>query len=299
MEKAQVKTKVLVFESEPEQLNQLHNLCEKFDLIPLRSGGDNLLNILKSNTDLGAVIVGDRYLGGLSNIKILLKEIHQMRPELPIMIGTDDSNKFKLLIEEQHLAVGCFSVTAPESFQEISQEAIESNIRYSNIEVSSPYLVKDRIIYGELMSMIPLESSWYRGYMMLQTTERELQALIENGLTPLNPKDTGFRFVNSLLNEIANLIWGRIKNKFGNQESAPMVSTQVPIAINHMHRYISFGTDEPQLCFHYQINNKSSEVPVVDLYQKFVFNLSWYPENFDGSDVGTEQLVESGELEFF
>jgi len=75
---------------------------------------------------------------------------------------------------------------------------------------------------------------------------------------------------------------------------------QVPIVINHLHRYISFGSQNPQLCFKYTLSDRSDpNAKPLAIYQRFVFNLSWSPEEFAENQVSVEDLVESGELEMF
>jgi len=325
-------TKALVYEHDPDAYQQLRNFCQENQIVGLKSTHCDSLKLLQNNTDLGAIFVSDQFLiAGVSGIE-LVRQIHTLRPELPIFYRVEQlpsDNKSETAIElaaepdnamvaccyrlssleplrdsiQSHLFCTHYPVALIRAMQEISLESIQANLRNCRITVDTPYLVKDKVIYGELMSMIPIESDWYRGYMMLQSTESEVVELIQNGMTPLNPKDTSFRFVNSLLNEITNLIWGGIKSRFSNSSgdaSEPANNrTQVPIAVNHLHKYISFGTDEPQLCFHYRIENEFEPTQVVDLYQKFVFNLSWYPENFEDSDQTVNNLVDAGELEFF
>jgi hypothetical protein len=76
-----------------------------------------------------------------------------------------------------------------------------------------------------------------------------------------------------------------------------LAQTQVPIIINHQRRYISFGSEDPQLCLKYNLiaNDKAEPVPI---YQRFVFNLSWSPDQFS-ENPSVESLVDSGELEMF
>ncbi len=72
------------------------------------------------------------------------------------------------------------------------------------------------------------------------------------------------------------------------------------LIINNLHRYISFRSDNPQLCFKYTISdgNDASFRPLV-IQQKFVFNLNWSPEDFSENLTSVDELVSSGELEFF
>lgn len=318
-----IRSKALIYEQEELSEQRLKKVCEEHAIIGLKASHTASIELLNTNTDLGAVFISSSYAIEEISGEQLVQKIHQLRPELPIFLRLDDDapvvpDSLKGVVActytlddlsalEQSIHKHIFSTLYPmplvRGIQEISLEAIKSNIRNCNIKVESPYLVKDQIIYGELMSLIPIESNWYRGYMMLQTTEKEVIDMIRNGMTPLNPNDTNYRYVNSLLNEVANMIWGGIKNRFAEsvvkQDVDGNTRTQVPISVNHFHKYISFGTTDPQLCFYYQIENEFDKKQVVDLYQKFVFNLSWYPENFQDSNREVDKLVESGELEFF
>ncbi|WP_196139308.1 chemotaxis protein CheX [Aliikangiella sp. G2MR2-5] len=321
-----IKSKVIILDDNTLAEEAISNFCEVNSVIGLKAKTASLFDILDGNTDLGGIIMSSTVASNEMQGEELVKAIHYKRPELPIFYRCEKSSleesplseTFKRLIAgefcmenldklkadiDSHLFTTYYPMALIRGMQEVSLEAIRSNIRDCEIEVDSPYLVKDRLIFGELMSLIPMESTWYRGYMMIQTTESEIIQAIENGLTPLDINDTDFRFVNSVLNEITNLIWGGIKNRFANydddstDEQAP--KTQVPISVNHHHKYISFGTEEPQLCFHYKVKPKKEGLPSIELYQKFIFNLSWYPDNFLNCDSVTEELVESGELEFF
>jgi hypothetical protein len=169
------------------------------------------------------------------------------------------------------------------------------------VNVGAPYLVRDRLIFGEIFTLMPLESSWCRGYMMLQTEEVMLMHLVKSGRTFINPEDAyDFRNLNSLLGEITNLVWGAIKNRYLSSVREGEYLSQVPIIANNLHRYISFGSDNPQLCFKYTITDENDDTvkPLV-VQQKFIFNLSWSPEDFTENVASVDDLVSSGELEFF
>ena len=313
-----VKSKLLILDHDQAAATEVAKFCEANNIIALKPSAQTSLDIINNNTDLGGIIVSDAFSIDDYSGDSLIQELHYKRPELPLFIrGQSPSDKSTTYLSgsftlnnmdelkqsiDKHLFTTYYPIPLIRGMQEISLEAINANIKQSVIEVDPPYLVKDQIIYGELLSLIPLESNWYRGYMMLQTTEQEVVDVIQKGLTPINKQDTDFRFVNAILNEITNLIWGGIKNKFssvGNDDNTINTRTQVPISINHHHRYISFGTTDPQLCFHYRIRGVNDSVPYIDIYQKFIFNLSWYPDDFENCDSVTDKLVESGELEFF
>lgn len=160
----------------------------------------------------------------------------------------------------------------------------------------TPFIVRDRVIFGEVFSLIPLESSWCRGYMMIQTEEAPI-------LNELNRRtsstDAGFRDVNNLLAEVTNLIWGSFKNRYiGDRVVNSARHIEVPLIVNHKHKYISFGTENPQLCFFYLLTDDETGA-TIKVYQRFIFNLNWSPEDFQEIVHDSTALVEAGELELF
>ena len=96
------------------------------------------------------------------------------------------------------------------------------------------------------------------------------------------------------------LIWGAIKNRYLSSVREDTYLSQVPIIVNNLHRYISFGSENPQLCFKYIISDSDDATvrPLV-IQQKFIFNLNWSPEDFSENVPSADELVSSGELEFF
>lgn len=161
----------------------------------------------------------------------------------------------------------------------------------------SPSVVRDRIIFGEVFSLIPLESAWCRGYMMMQAEQVPFMQLLEHTGRCEGP--AGFRELNGMLGEMTNLIWGAFKNRYlGEASAADRAQVQVPLLINHKQKYISFGTDNPQLCFVYRIADPV-DARIVTLHQHFVFSLNWSPEAFREATPATAAPVETGALELF
>jgi hypothetical protein len=157
--------------------------------------------------------------------------------------------------------------------------------------------VRDRIIFGEVFSLIALESTWCRGYMMMQAEEAPILELIDRHGMCDAPAD--FRDLNSLLGEITNLIWGSFRNRYiGDANALSHSQVQVPLLVNHEHRYISFGTSNPQLCFMYRLTDEHTGHSV-KLHQRFVFNLSWSPEDFSEVTKDVGAVVDAGELDLF
>ena len=50
---------------------------------------------------------------------------------------------------------------------------------------------------------------------------------------------------------MTNLIWGSFKNRYmGDADALARSQVQVPLLVNHKHKYISFGTGESAIVFH-------------------------------------------------
>jgi hypothetical protein len=133
--------------------------------------------------------------------------------------------------------------------------------------------------------------------MMLQSEENPLLELI--GRDGELDSSANFRSVNDLLSEITNLIWGSFKNRYiGDEQTCSGPQVQIPLIVNHKHKYISFGTENPQLCFRFTLTDAiSGHASTLDA--RFIFNLSWLPEGFKEITRDVEVLVDSGELELF
>ena len=333
-ETTQIVSKVLVHECNDDALNALKQVCTEHKLVGLKvSTGNNTIGIkdasneiddvLNSNVDLGAIFLTEEAdPNGFTGIDLCLK-IHHTRPELPIFLRRNNQvDGSDLPAEIQEAITGYYTTSNMEALdeliktyicsmfypvelaqgiQDISFDAFSNIVKDTDISCEQPYLVKDQIIYGELFSLIPLESEWCRGYMMLQTTENEILELIRSGRTHITSSRPDSRDTNAVLNEITNMIWGGIKSRYFQSGETPGEAhrTQVPIIVNHLQKHISFGSTEPQLCFKYNLNSKDKKYSTVTLYQRLVFNLSWSPEKFAESDKTVEEFVDSGELELF
>ena len=316
---ANLISKVLVLDESQEHTQEIKRFCEENNLVALKVQKDRVMHVLQSNIDLGAILYSENY-GDTpeENIEIALR-IHAIRPELPIIIRREHHATLDDLSEkvskpfcaayvandmaglrkviDEYIFCLVYPNALVRGISEISESVLSSQLRALKISVGTPYIVRDRVIFGEVFSLIPLESSWCRGYMMLQTEEEPILEILDR----YSPSDPGanFRTVNSLLGEITNLIWGSFKNRFiGDAIATASNSIQVPLVVNHKHKYISFGTENPQLCFLYTLEDEASGRKVL-LYQRFVFNLNWSPEEFNEIANDAEALVDSGELELF
>ena len=323
VEKARLLSKVLVHDSNPDYYDRIKIFCDNNNLIGVCTHNKNIMEVLSSNIDLGAILLSesteDDPLGGI----MLGLEIHQLRPELPIFlrrenkasledldVGTQRAFAAGYQIDtidklKPHLDEYIFSLYYPSvlvrGIQEITADALSSQFKEVTINTHIPYIVRDRIIHGELFSLIPIESSWCRGYLMLLSDENSMMDMVKMNKTAIQGECADFRSMNEVFAEITNLVWGTFKARYIEEDiKTETVLTQVPIIVNQQHKYISFGTDEPQLCFKYEIIDTSDEKhkPVI-LYQRFIFNLNWSPDDFKEVQASVDDMLDSGELEFF
>ncbi len=329
-QETKIVSKVLIHEFENIALTLLKDVCIKNNLVGLRVGAGNrsigledvsneVTDVLSSNLDLGAVFLteapDDKGVSGLE----LAVQINQLRPELPIFLrrttrkdlpedvekaiaGSYENNNIQEL--DNLLEAALYSIYYPvelaQGFQDIATQVFESLIPGVKVMCDFPYLVKDQLIYGELFTLIPIESNWCRGYMMLQTTENEVIDLIRSGATAIESARPGRNDINAILNEATNLIWGKARAcYFSSVDDSPDQKIHVPILINHGQKHMSFGSTEPQLCFKYKLFDKKYRFKEVTIYQRLIFNLSWSPEKFAENDKIVEHFVEGGELEMF
>ena len=316
-----LRTKMLALEDGQAYAGGLKHFCRDHELIcirPRKADADSVMDILRSNVDLGGILLFEHY-GGHQAGLALARQIHAARPELPIFLRRErtaslaglperDAPRFccaytlsDLHILGDALASSIFSRVYPTALvrgiAEMSRDALARLFPRCEVTAQSPFLaVKDRIVYGEMFTLIAIESGWCRGYMMLQAEEAPLLALLRRE----DDGEPDFRQLNAALGEATNLIWGSFKNRYaGPVSQSPALLTQVPIIVNHQRRYISFGSEDPQLCIKYQLRERDAgEGPGVTLMQRFVFNLSWSPDDFQEAP-SVEALVESGELELF
>lgn len=285
----------------------------------------NILEVMETNIDLGAIFISQSGNTEGKGSGVIVKKIHSLRPELPIFLSVADTEELEIVPDDiKSLCAGVyirgdfdtlkkmidtyiFNMFYPSdiirSMIELTEEVIPSVLLDCDLVSEAPYLVRDRIIYGKLFSLIPLESHWCRGYMMMQADEEPLVNMVKAGNTHFssNKPDIGFREVNGIMSELTNLIWGKFKTKFyREEETRNLYNIQVPIIVNHMRKYITFGSETPQLCFHYTLKEKSNHFEPLSLYQKFIFHLNWNPEKYNETESEEMRyLIKEGGLVLF
>jgi hypothetical protein len=317
-------SKVLLLEGDTDRAYALGRLCEAHNLVGVPVRRDALAAALRAHYDLGGVLLAEDYGGSLEASAAVAASLDAERPELPILLrratqatldGLPDALQRTLRAAwvqrepatlKSALDAWVFTHDYPEPLVRGITEMTTERLRrvFGELDVSweTPCIVRDRIIFGEVFSLIPLETAWCRGYLLMQAEEAPLIGLLppRAGREPA----TDFRELNSLLGELTNLVWGAFRNRYLGeaQDAAPRgAQVQVPLLINHRRRYLSFGSDNPQLCIKYRLlDRKTGREVTID--QRFVFSLGWMPEAF-GETVQTIEdpaaAHDAGELELF
>lgn len=319
-----VTTRLLVIDCDATTTAVVRQFCELHDLTGLGVSLGRLRGVLGTDVDLGGVLIPQTIDGDPERGFSVARHIQALRPELPLMLlrdagvhGMDDlpESERQLFLEaapiddlgaiEHAIRASLFCNVYPHKLVrgivEIAQQALAHQFRGMTVRTDAPCVVRDRLIHGELFTLIPLESAWCRGYLTLQAQESSLQDCVRRARTALPPEDADdFRTVNVVLGELTNLVWGAFRNRYGTVEASTPVTTEVPIVINHLHRYISFGSTDPQLNLRCTLTDpEHPQAPPVVIHLRFVFNLVWSPEDFRENEAAMNQLVATGELELF
>jgi hypothetical protein len=312
-------SKILVLDNSAAHAPLIKEFCDANNLVALKVRKGAVMAVLRTNIDLGGILYSEDYADSPAETARIAAEIHAARPELPLIIRREsqatltdlpdssrqvycaayvasDMGALRAVIDEYIFCL-MYPNALLRGIAEITTAALASQFKTLRISLDTPYIVHDRVIFGELFSLIQLESSWCRGYMMLQTEEVPLLEMIGRDST-LGAAAT-FRGVNDLLSEITNLVWGAFKNRYiGDGRHSAGAQVQVPLVVNHEHKYISFGSTNPQLCFRFTLTDPDTGRSMT-LYERFVFNLDWSPDDFREFPLDVAGLVDSGELELF
>jgi len=322
-EDSKLVSNVLVLDGSEACRDKIRAFCDQVNLVGLKTQAENVMSVLKSNVDLGCIFISEAFDGKADGGLLLGRKIHEVRPELPIFLRLESASSLKVLTERDQKTFSAtytvdriedlrsaidefiFALVYPNALvrgiTELTKAALESQFIGLAIEFETPYIVRDQLIFGEIHTLIPIEGSWCRGYMMLMADEAALMKLVQADKTHVKPETAeDFRNLNGVLGEITNLIWGSFKSRYITSEVKSTYMAQVPIVINLRHLYISFGSEKPQLCFKYTLTDRSDEsARPLSIYQRFVFNLNWSPEDFAENQLSVEDLFDSGELEMF
>ncbi|SFE92888.1 chemotaxis protein CheX [Paracidovorax wautersii] len=325
-EPAALVSKVLVIETDAGALAAIRDFCDAHGLQGHKVHPLNVPAVLRSRIDLGAVFVGAELQGAVTDGLALARDIAWLRPELPLFLRMDgmpeaEAEAAAIALQREPSVVRytlaeidalkaevdrklfdrVYPTSLVRTLGEMTQAALASQFKGMQVRLDPPYVVRDRLIHGELFTLIPMETPWCRGFMTLQTDAGSLRRAVAAGRTAFSAEESAdFRNLNAILGELTNLVWGAFRNRFGTEGASGSFGVQVPIIVNHLHRYISFGTESPQLCFKCQLwAPEDPEATAITIYQRFAFSLSWAPELYRESEALLSGFVESGELELF
>lgn len=315
-----LEAKVLLLEPDPQQHAALLSFCAEVGLLAVPCEPSDAPTALEAHKDLAGVLLAEdvAYAGG-DGLQLALA-IRSQRPELPLFLrrasardlSAQDQTAFAHIWSPGGMASlrdavesAIFSLLYPvalvQGVMDLSLTSLRAMFPNAQVDADAPYVVHDRIIHGEVSTLIALESTWCRGYMMLQTQEDALRQGLIQGLSYEGVGgDFNFREINNMLGEITNLIWGAFKNRYIPPHAFANQQTQVPIVINHAHKYISFGSPDPQLCVRYHLRDSSrSHAQALTIVQRFIFNLHWSPEQFAEFSAQAAAPGDTGELDLF
>jgi len=319
-----VYTKVLVYEPNVEEHEPLRSELEKYNLKGLRVDDlGRFVRFLESKVDLGALFFGAAS-GEEEQLLSTLKLIRKERPELPVFLRLEMREGISIPNVEDYCACVYFKpgdasftstidrrifsrsypVELVREVQNATKQVLSSTFPELSIEVDTPFLSHDKLLFGEIVSFIRVEGGWCRGYMLFEAREEALWRMLASGAIPGaeagRSPDADFRRANVLLSELANLSWGRLKPWFDVKdfgETSDRFRSELPCIINNERRYMSFGSEAAKLCFTYICMDPKMRVEPLVLQQRLIFHLKWRPELLNDS-VSAEALVRDGSVLF-
>lgn len=321
-------SKLLLLESDTARAEAIAQIGAAHDCVCVPVRREALSAALKTHYDLGGVLLGEDFGGSHEAAAAVAVALEAERPELPIVLRRASHESAERLHEPLRrvpcaswvesepqtlraaLDAQVFSHDYPDPLVDGITDMTLGRLRglFPELDVNwdTPSIVRDRIIFGEVLTLIPIETAWCRGWLLMQTEEMPLIEL----LPPRVGRDeaSDFRDVNGVLAELTNLVWGAFRNRYlGDSRAAGeagwgRAQVQVPLLINHRRRYLSFGSDNPQLCIKYRLTCPATGREVV-IDQRFVFSLGWSREGFDETAAQAAAAAEAeqacGELELF
>lgn len=315
-----LEAKVLLLEHDAAQLRIQSDFCTSVGLLPLMRTAHDALTALEQHKDLAGVLLAEDLPCDGADGLFIAKAIHKIRPELPIFLRrtsaralspaeaqtvqhqwpTADIELLRASVERTIFSLR-YPIAMVQGIVDLTCSALRSMFPNAQVVAESPYVVHDRLIHGEVSTLIAIESTWCRGYMMLQTEEGALrQGLLQGMSFEGVGGELNFRDLNNMLGETTNLIWGSFKNRYIPPQAFANAQTQVPIVINHAHKYISFGSPDPQLCIRYQLSDPGRRgIPALVIVQRFIFNLHWSPEQFADFAAAAPSTDHTGDLDLF
>jgi hypothetical protein len=314
-------SKVLILDESRTLVPVIKSFCDRSHLLAIMGRRAPASALLRANVDLGGILLSERYGWSPQETADLAQELHALRPEVPIILRREHEATLDGLPDGLRTACSgayvasdldtllaaidahVFTLHYPKALlrgiAEISERVLTSEFGGFSLSPAMPLIVHDQVSFGELFSLIPLESHWCRGYLLLQTEESEMLKLLDFGSA-----SAGGASIDALkdrLREATNLIWGLFKNRYANdrQASAPS-NVQVPLVFNLREKSVSFGASNTHLCMRYRLSDEARDLSLW-ICARFVFNLTWAPQDFCETVAVPDDAagVAAGGLEYF
>lgn len=317
---------MLIHDVNQWHLDALRGFCESHDLVGLVAEDTACIReVLDSNIDLGAIFLCEEADKNEKTGKQIATEIHNERAELPVFIRHDEGTVFSEESDENRgfAWAGSYSAGETKKLEELIQRyifnryyptkvikditeqtsaVIRDTLTRVDVECGSPFLISDKIVDGEVMSLMRIESEWCRGYMMLESHEDCIASLI-NGERINSPSNlaelSGYQRIHATISELTNAVWGKLKVCFMTYAANNLTyRSEVPCVINYKRNFLTFGSDEPTLCFRYKVTDWDKDLKPVYIHQKFAFHLKWAPEKRKQDPEKLQGLINSGKVTF-
>jgi len=165
-------SKVLILDDNPEYTDVLKRFCDEHNFVALKALNDRLGSVLRSNIDLGGVLLAQDYGGSPAEAAAVAARIDALRPELPIILRAASDLPFEALPSSLRQTVCAsfdpadmatlsraideyiFSLEFPNALvrgiTEITEARLASLFRGMAVTWDTPSVVRDRIIFGEV-----------------------------------------------------------------------------------------------------------------------------------------------------
>lgn len=308
-------SKVLLLEPDASCSLSLMAFFKAQNLIAIKT--DSILEGLGEHKDLGAIFLSEDALQMAEAVEF----VYRYRRELLIFVRSTGKDSGSIAADLKKkvtayytidaldslaapLRLHIFDKTYPDGFlqglQCIALDVLAATINNMEFSVDGPYLVRDRLNFGDICCALPIESKWCRGYMSLEMDKIDASKLIAHGKTGLDADDTDQRPYYQLVHELANMFWGRFKNRYVTHAKYVNTShrSEVPIISDGSAKYLTFGSMMPQIYFKYLMHDPSQVIDRVAIHQKITFSLEWLPQNYKEAIASDEDSATEGELDF-
>lgn len=318
-----IKSKVLIHDVNQWHLDALRGFCESHDLVGLvAEDTDCIREVLDLNIDLGAILLCEAEDKHGKSGSLVAADIHKSRAELPIFLRCEEpiqsdsdtasfawvgsycageTTKLEDLIR-RYIFNRYYPTKVIKDIIVQTTQVIRDTLARVDVTCSSPFLISDKIVDGEVMSLMRIESEWCRGYMMLESDEASVAGLVNSdrlNAPNILATESDYQRIHTTMSELTNAVWGKLKVCFLTYSANNLTyRSEVPCVINYKRNFLTFGSGDPTLCFRYEIKDWDKELPPVFFQQKFAFHLKWAPEKRQQEPAKLQSLINSGKVTF-